>query len=96
VITRLRPPLDHEDLGEPIVAVLALADLALEALVVAFFAQHPRLEHESFLHPDAWDSELRHAQLAAALARALQAALADYAALTAERLVRNRHDDSRF
>jgi hypothetical protein len=96
VITRLCPPLDHEDLREPIVAVLALTDLALDALVAAFLAQHPRLEQESFLHPEAWDIELRHAQLAAALARALQRVLADYAALTAERLARSRHHDSPF
>ena len=96
MITRLRPPLDHADLREPIVAVIALADLALDVLVPALFAQHPSLEHETFLHPEAWDIELRHAQLAAALARALQRALADYAAVTAERLARNRHDHSIF
>ncbi|MBX3130806.1 MAG: hypothetical protein KF718_29070 [Polyangiaceae bacterium] len=44
MIARLRPPLDVGDLDQQIVAALALADLSLEALVAAFFVQHPRLD----------------------------------------------------
>ena len=91
MITRLRHPLDQDDFHtEPIVAALAVADVALESLVAAFFAAHPRLDHETFLRSACWDVELRHAQLAASLSRALQRALADYAAAVAERLSRKR------
>jgi hypothetical protein len=90
MITRLRQPLDEDDFHEPIVAAVAVADLALEALVAAFFAAHPRLDHETFLRPAHWDIELRHAQLAASLSRALQRALADYATAVGERLKRKR------
>ena len=96
MITRLRSPLDSDDIDRPIVAALAITDLALDALVAAFFAQHPHLDHQSFLRPDAWDVELRHAQLAASLARALQRCLADYAAVLAERIARESDDDILF
>ena len=88
MITRLRTPLDSDDIDRPIVAALAITDLALDALVAAFFAQHPHLDHQSFLRPDAWDVELRHAQLAASLA--------DYAAVLAERIARESDDDILF
>lgn len=96
MITRLRPPLDADDIDRPIVAALAVTDVALEALVAAFFTQHPRLEHESFLRLDAWDVELRQVQLAASLARALQRCLADYVVLLAERIARETDDDIPF
>lgn len=96
MITRLRQPLEAADIDRPIVAALAVADVALDGLVAAFFRQHPRLDHESFLRPDHWDVELRHAQLAASLARALQRCLADYAGLLAERIARETHDDIPF
>jgi hypothetical protein len=96
VITRLRPPLDSDDLDRQIVAALAVSDLALEALVAAFFVQHPRLDHASFVRPDAWDVELRHAQLAISLSRALQRCLAHYVAVLAERIARETDDDIPF
>lgn len=92
MIARLRPPLDVGDLDQQIVAALALADLSLEALVAAFFVQHPRLDEASFAHPDAWDTELRHAQLAISLSRALQRCLADYVGVLAERAARDDDD----
>jgi hypothetical protein len=92
----IRPALDSSDLGEPVVAALAIADLALDTLVAALFAQHPRLEYDSFLRTDTADMELRHAQLAVSLTRALQRIIHDYAALTAERLERIRDDDILF
>jgi hypothetical protein len=92
VITRLRPPLDSEDLDKQIVAALAQSDLALEALVAALFVQHPRLHHASFERPDAWDVELGHAQLAISLSRALQRCLADYVAVLADRIIRENDD----
>jgi hypothetical protein len=96
MIHRIPPALDSSDLAEPVVAALAIADLALDTLVAALFAQHPRLEYDSFLRSDTPDIQLRHAQLAVSLSRALQRTIEDYAALTAERLVRDRDDDFPF
>jgi hypothetical protein len=93
MIARLRPPLDCDDLAKPVVAAAAITDLSLDTLVAALFAEHPRLEHELFLRPDGWDIELRHAQLAASLARALQRTLVDYVAVFAER---KKRDDFPF
>jgi hypothetical protein len=48
------------------------------------------------VRPDAWDLELRHAQLAISLSRALQRCLADYVAVLAERIDREADDDIPF
>lgn len=61
----------------PVLALLGPTDALLDALALALSARHPRLQR----HPipdEAWDLELRRAQTVAALARALQGALAEY------------------
>jgi hypothetical protein len=63
--------------ASPILPQLGALDAALDALVLALTARHPRLAHR--ITPDeVWDHELRRAQTVAALALALQGALADY------------------
>jgi hypothetical protein len=58
--------------------------------------QHPRLDHESFLHPDSSGVEPRHAQLAASLSRALQSCRSDHAAVFVERIARESDHDLPF
>jgi hypothetical protein len=70
--------LRHEHLsGNPVLALLGPADALLDALLLALRARHPRLQRHP-LPDEPWDRPVRRAQTVAALAVALQGALAEY------------------
>ncbi len=73
----------------PALALLGPADALMDSLVLALEAQHPRLRR-SRLPDEPWDRELRRAHTIAALARALQGAMAEYQDDEVERLERER------
>lgn len=69
----------------PVLTLLGPADALLDALVLALRARHGRLR--GFPVPDEpWDHELRRAQHVAALAVALQGAIAEYQSEQLERI----------
>jgi len=74
----------------PALGPLTITDAALEALVVALSQRHGRLDNTA-QYVDDWTSrQVRHARMITALARILQALLADYDGAVTEELL----DDS--
>jgi hypothetical protein len=62
---------------EPALGILCTADSALDAVVGALRARHPRLDHTAAL-ADPWHRDLRAAQILASAAHTMQALLTDY------------------